>query len=55
LIPGGFGEALRRTQANSSYLLIFVLVIFRQPIGQMIRVVIDFAFQILIPGVSNPI
>jgi Zn-dependent protease len=55
LIPGSFGEALRRTQANSSYLLIFVLVIFQQPIGQMIRVVIDFAFRILIPGTSNPI
>ena len=55
LIPGSFGDVLRRTQANSSYLLIFVLVIFQQPIGQMIRVVIDFAFRILIPGVSNPI
>jgi Zn-dependent protease len=55
LIPGSFGDALRRTQANSSYLLIFVLVIFQQPIGQMIRAVIDFAFRILIPGVSNPI
>jgi Zn-dependent protease len=55
LIPGSFGDALRRTQANSSYLLIFVLVIFQQPIGQMIRAVIDFAFRILIPGSSNPI
>ena len=55
LIPGNFGEALRRTQANSGYLLIFVLVIFQQPIGQMIRAIIDFAFRILIPGVSNPI
>jgi Zn-dependent protease len=55
VIPGSFGDALRRTQANSSYLLIFVLVIFQQPIGQMIRAVIDFVFRILIPGVSNPI
>jgi Zn-dependent protease len=55
LIPGSFGDALRRTQANSSYLLIFVLVIFQQPIGQMIRAVINFVFQILIPGSSNPI
>jgi Zn-dependent protease len=55
LIPGSFGDALRRTQANSSYLLIFVLVIFQQPIGQMIRGVINFVFQILIPGSSNPI
>jgi hypothetical protein len=35
--------------------LIFVLVIFQQPIGQMIRAVIDFVFRLLIPGVSNPI
>jgi Zn-dependent protease len=55
LVPGSFGDALRRTQANSSYLLIFAMILLQQPIGQMIRAVIDFAFRILIPGVSNPI
>jgi Zn-dependent protease len=55
LVPGSFGDALRRTQANSSYLLILVMVFLQQPIGLMIRAVTDFAFRILIPGVSNPI
>jgi Zn-dependent protease len=55
LAPGSFGDALRRTQANSSYLLILVMVFLQQPIGQMIRAVTDFAFRILIPGVSNSI
>jgi Zn-dependent protease len=55
LVPGSFGDALRRTQANSSYLLILVMVFLQQPIGLMIRAVTDFAFRILIPGVSNSI
>jgi Zn-dependent protease len=52
LAPGSIGTALRSAQANSSYILIFAMVLFQEPIGRMIRAVVDFAFQILIPGSS---
>jgi Zn-dependent protease len=55
IMPGSFGTALRATRANSSYLLLFAMILLRQPIGLLIDTVFGFALRILIPGAGNPV